>query len=143
MSKALFSDDTFTHWQNDPVELIKASPGPRLRQALEDPSETLVVHLVGTVEDHAVFPQGFSHVLHRLRFPSSWYVLSFLMITKNSYKMFELILSAIRWTKTCRAGWGSSHTHAKCLNVDDIMILLLQRAVFKISDNVNVFVSVS
>ena len=61
--------------------------------------------------------------------------------------MFELILSAIRWTKTCRAGWGSSHTHAKCLDVDNIMILsvllLLQREGFKTSDNVDVIMFVS
>ena len=58
--------------QNDPVELIEATPGARLCQALEDPSQALVVHLVGAVEDHAVLPKRLCHVFHRLRFPSAF-----------------------------------------------------------------------
>ena len=64
------------YWQNDSVEFIEAAPGARLCEAFKNPSETLVIHLVGAVEDHTVLPKCLCHVFHRLRFPSAYNFIS-------------------------------------------------------------------
>ena len=72
------------HGQLDPVELVEASPGSGLRQALrtqaylcfgaevvrshlENSPKSPEIHLVRTVEHHHQFSQGPSHVFGRLR----------------------------------------------------------------------------
>lgn len=57
--------------QFDPVELVEATPGTGLCQALEDAAETSEVHLIGTVKDDDVLAQSLAHVLCRLRLARS------------------------------------------------------------------------
>ena len=39
------------NFYSDPVELVKAAPGPGLGEAFEDVAAGLVVHLLGAVKD--------------------------------------------------------------------------------------------
>lgn len=58
------------HGQFNPVELIEATPGAGLGEALVYPAETAVVHLVGAVEHHNVLGERLAHVFDRLCFAS-------------------------------------------------------------------------
>ena len=47
----------------DPVELIKASPGPTLSQPAEEFAHELVVEVLATIEHNALNAQGLAQVL--------------------------------------------------------------------------------
>lgn len=55
------------HLDIDPIELVKACPGPAGRKPLEELSHGDVVQSIGAVEYHALHRQGLRQVLRRFR----------------------------------------------------------------------------
>uniref|UniRef100_A0A1I8JGD9 CCHC-type domain-containing protein n=1 Tax=Macrostomum lignano TaxID=282301 RepID=A0A1I8JGD9_9PLAT len=62
------------HLYGDAVELVKAAPGTRLRQALVNVSDRLVVHLFGAVEHVNHDAQGSAKIFRRLRLSSTYFI---------------------------------------------------------------------